>query len=58
MPFKSEAQRRKFREMLAKDEISLKTYMEWESKSPTKLPERVAQKQRTRKNAKRVKVIK
>jgi hypothetical protein len=42
MPFKSQAQRRKFAELLVKGEISNKTFEEWNRETGTKkLPERV-----------------
>lgn len=42
MPFKSEAQKRKFREMLKEGTISQATYNEWNSATgKAKLPERV-----------------
>lgn len=42
MPFKSQAQRRKFAELLVKGEISQETYEEWNrSTGSKKLPERV-----------------
>ena len=41
MPFKSQAQRRKFAELLVKGEISQETYEEWNrSTGSKKLPER------------------
>ncbi len=47
MPFKSEAQRRKFHAMERRGEISKKTVKKWESKTKgKKLPERVAKKKR------------
>jgi hypothetical protein len=43
MPFKSQAQRRKFAELLVKGEISKETYEEWNRETGSeKLPERVA----------------
>ena len=43
MPFKSQAQRRKFAELLVKGEISPETYEEWNRETARKkLPERVA----------------
>jgi hypothetical protein len=60
MPFKSQAQRRKFAELLVKGEISNDTFEEWNRETGGKaLPERVNQKkkggklQRTAKSAKR-----
>jgi hypothetical protein len=45
MPFKSQAQRRKFAELLVKGEISKETYEEWNrSTGSQKLPERVSSK--------------
>ena len=42
MPFKSQAQRRKFAELLVKGEISKETYEEWNRETGSeKLPERV-----------------
>ncbi len=42
MPFKSQAQRRKFAELLVNGEISQETYEEWNrSTGSKKLPERV-----------------
>jgi hypothetical protein len=42
MPFKSQAQRRKFAELLLKGEISNKTFEEWNRETGSvKLPERV-----------------
>ena len=40
MPFKSEAQRRKFASMVKKGEISQKTFDEWNSETPKNIPER------------------
>jgi len=46
MPFKSQAQRRKFAELLVKGEISNKTFEEWNRETGgRKLPERVKKKQ-------------
>ena len=43
MPFKSQAQRRKFAELLVKGEISPETYEEWNRETGgRKLPERVS----------------
>jgi hypothetical protein len=45
MPFKSQAQRRKFAELLVKGEISKETYEEWNRETGSeKLPERVSSK--------------
>jgi hypothetical protein len=40
MPFKSEAQRRKFASMVKSGEISQKTFDEWNSETPKKIPAR------------------
>lgn len=48
MPFKSQAQRRKFAELLVKGEISAETYEEWNRETGRKkLPERVKSKRPT-----------
>ena len=45
MPFKSQAQRRKFAEMMVRGEISPETFEEWNRETGSKkLPERVAKK--------------
>jgi hypothetical protein len=45
MPFKSQAQRRKFAELLVKGEISPETFEEWNRETGgRKLPERVKKK--------------
>jgi hypothetical protein len=45
MPFKSQAQRRKFAELLVKGEISPETYEEWNRETGSRrLPERVKKK--------------
>jgi len=45
MPFKSQAQRRKFAELLVKGEISPETFEEWNRETGgKKLPERVKRK--------------
>ncbi len=55
MPFKSQAQRRKFAELLVKGEISPETFEEWNRETGSKkLPERVAAK-RTAKRKRAVK---
>ena len=60
MPFKSQAQRRKFAELLVKGEISPETYEEWNRETGgRKLPERVKRKaakaKKARKTAKKAK---
>ena len=51
MPFKSQAQRRKFAELLVKGEISNETFEEWNRETGgRKLPERV---KKTRPKARR-----
>jgi hypothetical protein len=48
MPFKSQAQRRKFAELLVKGKISNKTFEEWNRETGGKtLPERVKPKRKT-----------
>jgi len=45
MPFKSQAQRRKFAELLVKGQISPETYEEWNRETGSRrLPERVKKK--------------
>lgn len=41
MPFKSQAQRRKFAEMVKDGKISKETFGEWNSETPKKIPERI-----------------
>ena len=57
MPFKSQAQRRKFAELLVTGKITPETYEEWNRETGRKiLPERVkkkAKKKRARKKAKK-----
>ena len=53
MPFKSQAQRRKFAELLLKGEISNKTFEEWNRETGSaKLPERVKPKAKSKRKAK------
>ena len=48
MPFKSQAQRRKFAELLVKGEISPETFEEWNRETGSAhLPERVRKKKRS-----------
>jgi hypothetical protein len=56
MPFKSQAQRRKFAELLVKGKISPKTYEEWNRETGgEKLPERVKRKtKRAKRKTKKV----
>ena len=50
MPFKSQAQRRKFAQLLVEGKISNQTFEEWNRETGgRKLPERVAPKRRARK---------
>ena len=52
MPFKSQAQRRKFAELLVKGEISPETFEEWNRETGgAKLPERVKPKRGARPEA-------
>ena len=54
MPFKSQAQRRKFAELLLKGKISNETFEEWNRETGSaKLPERVKPKANTKSTAKR-----
>ena len=49
MPFKSQAQRRKFAELLVKGEISNETFEEWNRETGgAKLPERVKPKDKAK----------
>ena len=53
MPFKSQAQRRKFAELLVKGKISNETFEEWNRETGTaKLPERVKPKVSAKSNTK------
>ena len=53
MPFKSQAQRRKFAQLLVEGKISNQTFEEWNRETGgKKLPERVASKTRARKKLK------
>ena len=53
MPFKSQAQRRKFAELLVKGEISKETFEEWNRETgKAKLPERATRKARKKSKAK------
>jgi len=50
MPFKSQAQRRKFAQLLVEGKISNQTFEEWNRETGGKrLPERIAAKKRVRK---------
>jgi len=54
VPFKSQAQRRKFAELLVKGEISKETYEEWNRETGgKKLPERVKPKAKATTKSKR-----
>jgi hypothetical protein len=54
MPFKSQAQRRKFAELLVKGEISNETFEEWNRETGRKiLPERVKRKTKPKKTTTR-----
>lgn len=54
MPFKSQAQRRKFAELLVQGTISNKTYEEWNRETGgKKLPERVTPKRKRKPKAAR-----
>ena len=41
MPFVSEAQKRKFQQLVKEGKMSQATYNEWDSATTTKIPERV-----------------
>jgi len=52
MPFKSQAQRRKFAQLLVEGKISNETYEEWNRETGgKKLPERVGKKKAAKKKA-------
>jgi hypothetical protein len=54
MPFKSQAQRRKFAELLVKGKISPQTFEEWNRETGSRrLPERVKRKTRARGKARK-----
>jgi hypothetical protein len=54
MPFKSQAQRRKFAELLVQGKISNKTFEEWNRETGgKKLPERVKPKRKTARKRKK-----
>ena len=54
MPFKSQAQRRKFAELLVQGKISNETFEEWNRETGgAKLPERVTPKAKARSKRKR-----
>jgi hypothetical protein len=54
MPFKSQAQRRKFAQLLVEGKISNETFEEWNRETGgKKLPERAARKASTRKKARK-----
>ena len=59
MPFKSQAQRRKFAELLVKGEISPETFEEWNRETgKRKLPERVRKKSAKKKAGRKRKAAK
>jgi hypothetical protein len=54
MPFKSQAQRRKFAQLLVEGKISNETFEEWNRETGSKkLPERVARKTKPKSKSKR-----
>ena len=54
MPFKSQAQRRKFAELLVEGKISNQTFEEWNRETGgRKLPERVTRKRKTARKSSR-----
>ncbi len=59
MPFKSQAQRRRFAELLVKGEISNETFEEWNRETgKAKLPERVKPKPKPRAKTKAKRKVK
>lgn len=54
MPFKSEAQRRKFGALVKKGEISQKTFDEWNAETPKNIPERAKPKVKTLEDLKKI----
>lgn len=44
MPFKSQAQRRKFGELVKQGKITQKTFDEWNAETPQNIPERKKEK--------------
>jgi hypothetical protein len=44
MAFKSEAQRKKFQELVSKGLMPQSTFDEWDAKTPDKIPDRVTKK--------------
>jgi len=59
MPFKSQAQRRKFAELLVKGKISADTFEEWNRETGTaKLPERVKRKRASKRSPSRKRTTK
>lgn len=58
MPFKSDAQRRKFAALVRAGKMSQATFDEWQSETPDKLPERLGRGGGKVKTAKKAKVIK
>jgi hypothetical protein len=58
MPFKSQAQRRKFAQLLVEGKISNETFEEWNRETGSKkLPERVARKTKPKSKLKRKRAI-
>jgi hypothetical protein len=54
MPFKSQAQRRKFAQLLVEGKISPQTFEEWNRETGAKkLPERVAKRKRSTRRARK-----
>ncbi len=58
MPFKSDAQRRKFAEMVKQGKLSQKVFDEWNAATPNKIPERVSPKKSPYTKIQKVKVQK
>lgn len=58
MPFKSEAQRRKFAELVEQGKMDQSTFDEWNNATTGDLPERVAPRPTSTKFVKQTKVVK
>lgn len=52
MPFKSEAQRAKFAQLVKEGKMSQTTFERWQSETPDKIPERIDYKSKKIKKAK------
>ncbi len=54
MPFKSEAQRKKFAALVSEGKMSQKTFDEWNKDTPDKIPEKVGSKSKAIKKVKKI----